>query len=82
MVLVFLKSIDFHERGKRHQENVKKLLSSVSLLQCVGGRLSVEWYHLDPLQARRKTAENEKEAKETDKMLASIEQVISGTPLI
>ena len=23
-------SVDFHERGKRHQENVKKLLSSVS----------------------------------------------------
>ena len=82
-MLVFLKSIDFHERGKRHQENVKKLLSSVSLLQCVcGGRLSVEWYHFDPLQARRKTAENEKQAQETDKILASIEQVIRGTPLI
>ena len=31
MVTFILQSVDFHERGKRHQENVKKLLSSVSL---------------------------------------------------
>lgn len=46
----------------------------------------MEWrvvtFCLDLLQARHKTAENEKKAKETDKMLASIEQVISGTPII